>query len=170
MDVLNTIILYILLQDRHFPMSFMPIHCCLKSTVSMCIIEIGSRGSCRFWAVPVGVSAQYMMSRICIHLMHMIYMYIKNTGCCCPDRYLFSPFCTTYSDSVLKLSQTQCPLKPQQQALSSAMVDPSGLSQVVQGLSAWTLAQWQCRAHEWAEKDVRLASLNEHRECWLLII
>ena len=165
MDVLNAVILYILLRDRHFPTSFMPIHCCPKSTVPMCVIEIGSRGSCRFWAVPVGVGAQYVMSRICVHLMHMIYMYIENTGRRCPDRYLFSPFCTTYSDSVLKLSQTQCPLKPQQQALSSAMVDPSGLSQVVQGPSARTLAQRQRRARKRAEKDVRLTSLNERREC-----
>ena len=165
MDVLNAVILCILLWDRHLPTSFMPIHCCPKSTVPMCIIEIGSRGSCQFWAVPVGVGAQYVMSRICIHLMHMIYMYIKNTGHRCPDRYLFSPFCTTYSDSVLKLSQMQCPLKPQQQALSSAVVDPSGLSQVMQGLSAQTLAQRQCRACKRAEKDVQLTSLNEHCEC-----
>lgn len=136
MDVLNAIILYIPLPDHHFPTSFMPIHYCLKSTVPMCIIEIGSRGSCQFWAVPVHIGAQYVMSRIFIHLMHMIYMYIENAGCNCPDRYLFSLFCTTYSDSVLKLSQTQCPPKPQQQALSSAVVDLSGLSQVVQGPSA----------------------------------
>ena len=140
MDVLNIIILYILLQGCHLPVSFMLIHCCLKSTIPMCIIEIGSVGIYQFWAVPVGIGTQYVMSRICTHLMQMIYTYIENAGHSCPEKYLFSPFCTTYSDSVFKLSQMQCPLKPQQQALLSTMVDPSGLSQVVQGPSAQTLA------------------------------
>ena len=117
-------------------MSFMLIHCCPKSTIPMCIMEIGSGGNYQFWAVPVGVCTQYVMLRICVHLMQMIYTYIENAGHSCSDGYLFSPFCTTYSDSVLKLSQMQCPLEPQQQALLSTMVDPSGLSQLVQGPSA----------------------------------